>query len=95
MATSVLSSWSKPSLLPRPPASAVSVTPPPPPTNGQPGSGLLWITDASNGALRVLPAVPLQRQHVPYLRRQQDGGNKWQRAVPGNGRMFIVSQAAW
>ncbi|KAJ1025961.1 hypothetical protein NDA16_002586 [Ustilago loliicola] len=59
--------------------------------NGQPGSGLLWITDAANGNLRVFPAIPPSNGSMtPIFVGNNNGGTKFQRAVPGNGRMFMV-----
>lgn len=61
--------------------------------NGQPGSGLLWITDASNGNLRVFPAIPPSNGSMsPIFVGNNNGGTKFQRPVPGNGRMYIVGQ---
>ncbi|KAK0519416.1 hypothetical protein OC842_007464, partial [Tilletia horrida] len=60
--------------------------------NGQPGSGLLWVTDLTNGNLRVYPAIPPASGNMQaiFLGAVPNGNIKYQRPVPGDGRMFIV-----
>ncbi|KAJ9474296.1 hypothetical protein PHBOTO_004349 [Pseudozyma hubeiensis] len=61
--------------------------------NGQAGSGLLWVTDASNGNLRAFPAIPpANGQMAPIFVGNNPDSTKFSRPVPGNGRMFIVGQ---
>ena len=61
---------------------------------GQQGTGLLWITDTQNGNLRVYPAVP-PTDGSPWNHifvGSVPGGAKYQRTVPGNGRVYVNSQ---
>ncbi|GAC95998.1 hypothetical protein PHSY_003576 [Pseudozyma hubeiensis SY62] len=61
--------------------------------NGQAGTGLLWVTDTQNGNLRAYRAIPAADGllHRIFAGNIPAGGAKYQRPVPGNGRMFIVS----
>lgn len=60
---------------------------------GQPGSGLVWITDTQNGNIRVYPAIPPTTGMWNHLFSAQlpRGGVKYGRVVPGSGRMFVAS----
>ncbi len=60
---------------------------------GRPGSGLLWITDTTNGNLRVYPAVPPTDGSAwkPIFVGAVPFGAKYQRAVPGDGRVYVNS----
>ncbi|KAK0560767.1 hypothetical protein OC861_006141 [Tilletia horrida] len=64
---------------------------------GQPGSGLLWVTDLTNGNVRVYPAVPPADGNMQaiFIGTVPFGGVKYQRVVPGNGRMFVVGSMGW
>lgn len=60
---------------------------------GQPGSGLVWITDTQNGNIRVYPAIPPSSGPWNHIFQAQlpRGGIKYGRVVPGSGRMFVAS----
>ncbi|KAK0545894.1 hypothetical protein OC845_004878 [Tilletia horrida] len=64
---------------------------------GQPGSGLLWVTDLTNGNIRVYPAVPPADGNMKaiFIGTIPYGGVKYQRVVPGNGRMFVVGTSGF
>ncbi|KAK0545893.1 hypothetical protein OC845_004877 [Tilletia horrida] len=64
---------------------------------GQPGSGLLWVTDLTNGNIRVYPAVPPANGNMSaiFIGTLPNGGVKYQRVVPGNGRMYIVGTSGY
>ncbi|KAN0063950.1 hypothetical protein ACQY0O_003556 [Thecaphora frezii] len=62
--------------------------------NGQQGSGLVWITDVGNGNLRVYNALPPADGKMKAIYTATfTGGAKYQRPVPGNGRMFIATMS--
>ncbi len=60
---------------------------------GRPGSGLLWITDTTNGNVRCFNAVPPTDGSPwdPIFVGSVPGGAKYQRVVPGDGRIYVNS----
>jgi iron transport multicopper oxidase len=61
-------------------------------TNGQPGTGIVWITDVTDG-LRAFKAVPENGEMIEIpLPRPLRGANKFQRPVFGDGRVYYQAQ---
>ncbi|KAH6692719.1 hypothetical protein F5X68DRAFT_250938 [Plectosphaerella plurivora] len=61
-------------------------------TNGQPGTGIVWITDVTDG-LRAFKAIPENGEMIEIpLPRPLRGANKFQRPVFGDGRVYYQAQ---
>lgn len=61
-------------------------------TEGQPGTGIVWITDVTDG-LRAFKAIPENGEMIEVpLPRPLRGANKFQRPVFGDGRVYFQAQ---
>lgn len=59
--------------------------------NGQPGTGIYWVTDIQGLHLRAYKAVPENGKMIRILGLNIPGMTKFSRPSFGNGRLYLVS----